>query len=46
MLRGHMDQTCANNQSNQPPTYAADDAAYLTLATLPETTLNPEASAD
>ena len=39
-----MDQTRANNHPNKPPTYASAAASYLTLATLTETALKPEAS--
>ena len=42
MLKGYIDQTSANNQPNKTPTYAAAAASYLTLATIPETALNPE----
>ena len=37
-----MDQNRANNQSTQPPTYAADEATSLTQYPVPEPALEPE----
>ena len=45
MLKGHMDQTCANNQSTKPPTYTATATAPPTQGPLPEPTIDPEVSA-
>ena len=44
MLKGHMDQNRANNQSTQLATYVAAVAASLTQAPLPEPTIDPEVS--
>ena len=42
MLKGYMDENRANNQSTQPPTYAADEATSLTQHPVPEPALDPE----
>ena len=45
MLKVHMDQNRAKNQSTQPLTYAGAVADSLTLYPLPEPTLIPESYA-
>ena len=37
-----MGQTCANNQSTQPPTFASTAAASLTQVPVSEPALNPD----
>ena len=44
ILKFHMDQTHANNQSYQPPTYEAADHSSFTQAPLIEPAVGPELS--
>ena len=42
MLKGHMYQTRANNQSTQPPPYVNSEYACLTQVPVPAISINPD----